>query len=150
MPRTRSWVAANPSLAIGVFALACLVYFGLGLQAALRHERLRTDGLSTKARVVSAEPGRGLFGAHYVATYTFQTADGATITGEQRVSPGFFANLRGNDTRIATYLPGQPDEHEIEGEFLADGAIMSAVVGFGGVLLSVVVAFRLARQPRQG
>ncbi len=85
-----------------------------------------------------------------MATYTFQTADGATITGDQRVSPGYFANLRGNDTRIATYMPGNPGEHEIEGEFLADGAIMNVVVGLGGVLLSVVVAFRLARQPRQG
>jgi len=147
--RTR-WLAVNPSLAVGGLAVVSLVFFAMGVRDTLRHERLRTDGRSTTATVTSAERSVGVLGSRYMATFTFQTADGATMTGEQPVSPRYFANLRGNDTRSARYLPEEPGTHELEGEYLANRAVMNAVAGLGGVLLAAGAVFVQARQARQG
>lgn len=131
-------------LLAAAFLIVSMAYFVMGVRDTLAHERLRTSGRMVDGRLAGVERVRALTGREYVATYAFDTAEGATVNGRQRVSPTFFANARPGQARPVRYLPDDPSQNEIEGEYLANRAMMAAFAGLGGVLLSAVAAFRQA------
>lgn len=139
-----AWRGERARLLAAGFLIVSMAYFVMGVRDTLAHERLRTTGRIAQGRVAGVERVSALTGRQYVATYVFDTAEGAAVSGRQLVSPTFFANARTGQMRPVRYLPDDPSQNEIEGDYLANRAMMAAFVGLGGVLLSAVAAFRQA------
>ena len=96
-----------------ILLAAAAVSFAVGIADLRKSERLRADGLLTKARLSGKHTERSRSSRHHYLDIEYQTATGQIVSARDDVGASFYDRVKIGDTISVRYLPAEPDVHAI-------------------------------------
>ena len=128
LQRQRAWLAGIP-------LVIALIAGTLALVQSQRQQTFQTEGVETEARILNtrervrrttSSDGSPRRERSYFADYEFESADGTTHQGEERVTASFYRNTNRGDTVPIRYMPDNPDQVSLDPSY--QGGLIRALV----------------------